>query len=72
MLNVQVSEDNVNIVFSRDLINDKDLMEFIEKVKVKNLISKSELSEEDALKLDKELKSNWWQKNRENFLSKIK
>ncbi len=72
MLNVQVGSDKVSIEFSRNLINDKDLMEFIEKVRLKNLISKSELTEKDALSLDKELKSDWWQKNKERFLTKIK
>lgn len=72
MLKVQVTDDNVNVVFSRNLLNDKELMDFIEKVKVKSLISQSQLTEEDAQKLDNELKSNWWKKNRERFLEKIK
>ena len=72
MLNVQVTEENVNIVFSRNLINDKDLLEFIEKVRLKNIISKSQLTEEDVENLDNELKSNWWKKNRDRFLSKTK
>ena len=72
MLNVQVTEENVNIVFSRNLINDKDLLEFLEKVRLKNLISKSQLTEEDVEALDNELKSNWWKKNRDRFLAKMK
>ena len=72
MLNVQVTEENVNIVFSRNLINDKDLIDLLDKVRVKNLISKSQLTEEDARNLDRELKSNWWKKNRDRFLAKIK
>lgn len=72
MLNVQVTEENVNIVFSRNLVSDKDLTEFLEKVRLKNLISKSQLTEEDVKNLDNELKSNWWKKNRDRFLAKIK
>jgi hypothetical protein len=72
MLNVQVTEENVSIVFSRNLINDKDLIDLLDKVRVKNLISKSQLTEEDARNLDTELKSNWWKKNRGRFLAKIK
>jgi hypothetical protein len=72
MLSVQVTEENVNIVFSRNLINDKDLIDLLDKVRVKNLISKSQLTEEDARNLDRELKSNWWKKNRDRFLAKIK
>jgi len=72
MLNVQVTEENVNIVFSRNLVSDKDLVEFLEKVRLKNLISKSQFTEENLKNLDNQLKSNWWEKNRERFLAKIK
>jgi hypothetical protein len=71
MLDIQVKDDNVNIVFSRNLISDNDLMELIERIKVKHLISQSQLTEEDAIKLDEELKANWWKNNREKFLDKI-
>ncbi|MCP4219689.1 MAG: hypothetical protein GY765_33965 [bacterium] len=50
---------------------DKELMDFLDKVRVKNLISQSQLTEEDALSLDWELKTNWWKKNRERFITKI-
>ncbi|MGD2087487.1 MAG: hypothetical protein PVH61_14980 [Candidatus Aminicenantes bacterium] len=72
MLDIQVKDDNVNIVFSRNLINDNDLMELLERIKVKHLISQSKLTEDDAIALDEELKSNWWGKNKEKFLDKIK
>ena len=72
MLDIQVKDDNVNIVFSRNLMNDNDLMELLERIKVKHLISQSKLTEEDAINLDEELKTKWWGKNRERFLDKIK
>jgi hypothetical protein len=72
MLDIQVKDDNVNIVFSRNLINDNDLMELLERIKVKHLISQSKLTEEDAIALDEELKTNWWKNNKEKFLAKIK
>ena len=71
MLNVQVTEENVNIVFSRNLIDDKELMDLLDKVRVKNLIDKSQLTEAEARNLDRELKSNWWRKNRARFMAKI-
>lgn len=72
MLDIQVKDDNVNIVFSRNLLNDNDLMELLERIKVKHLISQSKLTEEDAIALDEELKTNWWKKNREKIRDKIK
>lgn len=71
MLEVQITEKNVNVRFSKNLIDDKDLKEFLEKVRVKELISKSQLTEEDLKILDNELKSEWWKKNREKFLNRI-
>ena len=71
MLEIQVKDDNVNIVFSRNLINDNDLMEMIERIRIKHLISRSNLTEEDAFQLDEELKTDWWENNRERFLEKI-
>ncbi len=72
MLNMQVRSDNVNIVFSRNLIRDDDLRESIEKIRVKQLISESQMTKDDALKIDTELKSNWWEKNKEKILVKVK
>ena len=72
MLDIQVKDDNVNIVFSRNLISDNDLIELLERIRIKHLISQSKLTEEDAINLDEELKTNWWEKNREKFLARIK
>jgi hypothetical protein len=72
MLNVQVTGENVNIIFTRNLISTEDLNEFLDKLRLKYLVSKSQMTEADAQRLAKELKSNWWKKNRERFLSKIK
>lgn len=71
MLEVQVRDDNVNIVFSRNLMKDDDLMELIERIRVKHLISQSKLTDEQARKLDTELKSDWWKKNRTRFLDRF-
>lgn len=72
MLNVQVTGENINIMFNRNLISSEDLNEFLDKLRLKYLVSKSQMTEEEARKLAKELKSNWWKKNRDRFLSKIK
>ena len=71
MLEVQVRDDNVNIVFSRNLMKDDDLMELIERIRVKHLISQSKLTENQAEIMDTELKSDWWKKNRARFLDRF-
>lgn len=72
MLDVQVAGDNVNIVFSKDMLSKEALNELIDGLRLKYLVSKSQLKEDDAMKLANELKSNWWKNNRERFLAKIK
>lgn len=71
MLTVQVRDDDINIVFSRNLISDRDLMEFIERIRAKHLIAESKLTEEQARDLDDQLKADWWGKNKDKFISKI-
>jgi hypothetical protein len=45
MLNVQVRDDNVNIVFSRDLMKDDELMDFLERIRVKHLTKPGQRTE---------------------------
>lgn len=71
MLNYQVTDNTVNLSFSKELLSSPELVRFIETLRVKELLSKSQLSAEDVVKLDNELKYNWWQENKERFLDKI-
>ena len=71
MLNYQVIDDTVNLSFSKELLSSPELVRFIETLRVKELLSKSQLSAEDVVMLDDELKDNWWQENKERFLDKI-
>jgi len=72
MLNVQVKDDDIFLSFSRSYLSDRDLMDFIERIRAKHLIAESKLTEEDAIHLDEELKTNWWIRNKEKFLNKTK
>jgi len=71
MLNYHVTDNTVNLSFSKELLSSSELVRFIETLRVKELLSKSQLSVEDVGKLDDELKDNWWKKNKDHFLDKI-
>ncbi len=71
MLNYQVSDNTVNLTFSKELLSSPEIVRFIEILRIKELLSNSQVSEETALKLDDQLKENWWQKNKDTFLGKI-
>jgi hypothetical protein len=71
MINYQVSDNMVNLTFSKELLSSPEIVRFIEILRIKELLSNSQVNEETALKLDDELKENWWQKNKDTFLGKI-
>ena len=71
MLNYLVTDNTVNLSFSKELLSSSELVRFIETLRVKELLSKSQLSSEDVVMLDDELKDNWWQENKQRFLDKI-
>ena len=66
MLNYHVTDNTVNLSFSKELLSSSELVRFIETLRVKELLSKSQLSVEDVVKLDDELKDNWWKKNKDH------
>ncbi len=71
MLNYQVTEISVNLTFSKEYIHSQELLRLLEILRIKELLSQSQTTEDDAMALDEELKSAWWQQNRDRFLAKI-
>lgn len=71
MFNYQASDNTVNITFSKELLSSPEIVRFIEVLRIKELLSSSQINSEDIMALDDELKENWWQKNKDTFLSKI-
>jgi len=71
MLNYQTSDNTVNLTFSKELLSSPEVVRFIEILRIKELLSNSQVTSGDVMKLDDELKENWWQKNQDTFLGKI-
>jgi hypothetical protein len=72
MLTYQSTDKTVNLSFSKEFLSAHELTRLIEMLRVKELISKSQMTDGDAAILDNELKENWWRENQERFLAKIK
>jgi hypothetical protein len=72
MFNYQTTNTTVNLSFSKEFLNSSEVVKFIEILRIKELLSKSQMTEEQALQLDEEIKEQWWQKNQARFLEKIK
>ncbi len=72
MLTYQTTDKTINLSFSKEFLSANELTRLIETLRVKELISKSQMSDDDTSLLDNELKENWWRENQERFLAKIK
>ena len=72
MLNYQATENTVNLTFSKEYLNSRELLRLIEIWRIKELLSKSQMTTEDAMALDDELKEKWWHENQARFLAKIR
>ena len=71
MFNYQTSDNTVNLTFSKELLSSPEIVRFIEILRIKELLSNSQMISEDIIRLDDELKENWWQKNKDIFLGKF-
>ena len=72
MFNYQTTNTTVNLSFSKEFLSSSEVVKFIETLRIKELLSKSQMTEEQALQLDEEIKEEWWQENQARFLEKIK
>ena len=71
MLTYQTSNEIVNLTFSKEFLSIPELVRLIETLRIKELISKSQVTQDDIMNLDEELKANWWNENKDRFLAKI-
>ncbi|MEI6267794.1 MAG: hypothetical protein WCO84_09195 [bacterium] len=71
MLTYQATNEIVNLTFSKEFLSIPELVRLIETLRIKELISKSQVTQDDIMNLDEELKANWWNENKDRFLAKI-
>jgi hypothetical protein len=71
MLTNQATDETVNLTFSKGFLSAPELVKLIETLRIKELISKSQVTSDEVTTLDEELKANWWDENKNRFLAKI-
>jgi len=71
MFNYQTNSNTVNLTFSKELLSSPEVVRFIEILRIKELLSNSQITSENVMELDDQLKENWWLKNKDSFLGKI-
>ena len=72
MINAASSEKEIIITFHKEMMYAKFVQDFLKRIETENILQKSCLSEENAQNLAEELKEEWWQKNRDSILKRIK
>ena len=71
MIEIKKEQKRYTVSFPESLVDQSYVEKFIAYLRYAEITSNSELSEEDALRLSDELKSSWWQANRDSILKRI-
>ena len=69
MLKIKNDGKNITVKFSKNLMPEKTLLNFLSAIEMEDIISRSKLTEEDAFKISEEIKESWWKKNKKRILS---
>jgi len=56
----------------KDLISKDYVERFVERLELEMLVEKSQMTSKDAWKLSEEIKEDWWKKNRNKVLKRMK
>lgn len=72
MVDITFEKDEAIIKFPKQYISADYVQQFIERLRLEAIIEKSNLTEEQAWELSEQLKQDWWQKNKEKILKRIK
>lgn len=71
MFTYQTTGDTVNLRFSKEYLSSPEVIKFIETLRIKELLSTSQLCNDDVMTRDDELKESWWQAHKDDFLQNI-
>jgi hypothetical protein len=69
-MQVNIDNNTISITLNKNVLKD-EIVDILEYIKIKELLYKSELTKEDVFELDEEIKSNWWEKNKDKIMEKI-
>jgi len=72
MIDIKFEKDEAIIKFPKQYVSADYVQQFIERLRLEAIVEKSKLTEEQAWELSENLKQEWWQKNKDNLLKRIK
>ncbi|MBL7797421.1 MAG: hypothetical protein JNJ90_13075 [Saprospiraceae bacterium] len=62
---------NLILTIPRELLSEKEIQKLLDLLRFYELINKSAMTEKKAWQLSEEIKSSWWEANKERILAKI-
>ncbi len=69
-IQIQSTENTIQIVLDKNVVNIDFLVELLEQLRIEYLAQKIDFAE-DIIGIGDEIKKNWWQKNKDEFLKGI-
>jgi len=72
MVQISFKDDEAILKFPKQMVSSGYVQEFLERLRLEAIAEKSQLTEEQAWELSEEVKQEWWQKNKDKFLKRVK
>ena len=72
MVEISFEKDEAILKFPKQFVAADYVQQFLERLRLEAIIEKSKLTEQQAWELSEQLKQEWWQKNKDKLLKRIK
>lgn len=72
MVDITFDKDEAILKFPKQLLSSDYVQQFLERLRIEAIVEKSKLTEEQAGELSEQLKEDWWNKNKDKLLRRIK
>ena len=72
MVKTVFEKDQAILKFPKRLVASEYVQQFLERLRLEAIIVKSKITEKQAWELSEQIKEEWWQKNRDNFINRKK
>lgn len=70
-MDIRREGEKILISIDKDLISSKNLLKFIDRLKLEEIAKQSKLTKKDVAEISEKIKEEWWQKNKSRFLKDI-
>jgi hypothetical protein len=68
MIGVRALANRVEVTIPTEGLSPEEINDLVSWLRVESIVSRSKLSEEDAWQISEEIKSSWWESNKDRFI----